>query len=74
MVQIQSDAPKDTHTQNLPSKHDVVSKPSLICDFMELYRYLIDDFVIQYCRRLNKKDFTVKSESFQQSEKARENI
>jgi len=23
-------------------------KPSLICDFMELYRYLIDDFVIQY--------------------------
>jgi CRISPR/Cas system-associated endonuclease Cas1 len=31
-------------------------KPSLICDFMELYRYLIDDFVIQYCKRLQKKD------------------
>lgn len=31
-------------------------KPSLICDFMELYRYLVDDFVIQYCRRLKRKD------------------
>ncbi len=36
-------------------------KPSLICDFMELYRYLVDDFVIQYCRKLKRKDFTVKS-------------
>lgn len=26
-------------------------KPSLICDFQELYRYLIDDFVIQYCKK-----------------------
>jgi CRISPR-associated protein Cas1 len=24
-------------------------KPSLVCDFQELYRYLIDDFLIQYC-------------------------
>jgi CRISPR-associated protein Cas1 len=39
-------------------------KPSLICDFMELYRYLVDDFVIQYCRRLSRKDFSVKSEDF----------
>ena len=38
-------------------------KPSLVCDFEELYRYLIDDFVIQYCQRLRKGDFTVKSES-----------
>jgi len=22
-------------------------KPSLVCDFQELYRYLVDDFVIQ---------------------------
>ncbi|MEM2915209.1 MAG: CRISPR-associated endonuclease Cas1 [Candidatus Bathyarchaeia archaeon] len=23
------------------------AKPSLVCDFMELYRYLVDDFIIQ---------------------------
>lgn len=38
-------------------------KPSLVCDFEELYRYLIDDFVIQYCKRLRKRNFTVKAES-----------
>ena len=37
-------------------------KPSLVCDFQELYRYLIDDFVIQYCQNLAKRDFTFKSE------------
>jgi len=37
-------------------------KPSLVCDFMELYRYLIDDFLIQYCQKLKRKDFIVKSE------------
>lgn len=39
-------------------------KPSLICDFQELYRYLVDDFVIQYCRELKKRDFVTKSEDF----------
>ena len=37
-------------------------KPSLVCDFEELYRYLIDDFVIQYCKKLAKRDFTFKTE------------
>ena len=37
-------------------------KPSLVCDFQELYRYLIDDFVIQYCENLVKRDFTFKTE------------
>jgi len=46
-------------------------KPSLICDFQELYRYLIDDFVIQYCRKLNRKDFTVKSEDFSTKRKGK---
>ncbi|MDH5267053.1 MAG: hypothetical protein OEW62_05160, partial [Candidatus Bathyarchaeota archaeon] len=32
------------------------------CDFMELYRFLIDDFVIQQCRKYTKKDFTHKRE------------
>ena len=31
---------------------------------MELYPYLIDDFVIQFCHNLQKKDFTIKSEDF----------
>ena len=34
-------------------------KPSLVCDFMEIYRYLIDDFLIERCRKLCKKDFVV---------------
>jgi len=42
----------------------VVGRPSLVCDFMEPYRYLVDDFVIQYCRKLQKKDFIMKSEGF----------
>jgi CRISPR/Cas system-associated endonuclease Cas1 len=39
-------------------------KPSLICDSMELDRYLVDDSVVQYCRKLQKKDFVIKSEDF----------
>jgi len=39
-------------------------KPSLICDFQELYRHLIDDFVIQYCGDLGKEDFGLKTEDF----------
>ena len=27
-------------------------KPSLVCDFQELYRYLVDDFIIGYCKDL----------------------
>jgi len=34
-------------------------KPSLVCDFQELYRYLIDDFLIKRCQKLRKKDFVV---------------
>jgi CRISPR-associated protein Cas1 len=37
-------------------------KPSLVCDFQELYRYFIDDFVIQYCQKLAKRDFIFKTE------------
>jgi CRISPR-associated protein Cas1 len=32
-------------------------KPSLVCDFQELYRYLIDDFLIERCQKFHKKDF-----------------
>jgi CRISPR-associated protein Cas1 len=37
-------------------------KPSLVCDFQEIYRHLIDDFVIQYCQDLSRKDFKTKKE------------
>jgi len=46
-------------------------KPSLICDFQEIYRYLIDDFIIQYCRKLNRKDFIVKSEDLSTKRKGK---
>ncbi len=28
-------------------------------DFMELYRYLIDDFLIERCQKLHKNDFVL---------------
>ncbi len=34
-----------------------------VYDFIERYRYLIDDFSIDYCRNLRTKDFTVKTEN-----------
>jgi CRISPR-associated protein Cas1 len=38
--------------------------PSLVCDFQELYRYLVDDFVIDYCRNVKPKDFVLKTEAY----------
>jgi CRISPR-associated protein Cas1 len=34
-------------------------KPSLVCDFQELYRYLIDDYLIERAQKMHKKDFVV---------------
>jgi CRISPR/Cas system-associated endonuclease Cas1 len=48
-----------------------MGKPSLICDFMELYRYLIDDFLIQYCRNLKPSDFTLKTENLSTRKKGK---
>jgi len=39
-------------------------KPSLACDFMELYRCLVDDFLIQYAENLRKSDFVMQREGF----------
>jgi CRISPR-associated protein Cas1 len=36
-----------------------VGKPSLVCDFQELYRYLTDDYLIERCHKLHKKDFVL---------------
>lgn len=38
-------------------------KPSLVCDFMELYRYLVENFLIQNSANFKKKDFITKRES-----------
>jgi CRISPR-associated protein Cas1 len=36
--------------------------PSLVCDFQELYRYLVDDIVIEYCKGVKADDFVLKTE------------
>lgn len=46
-------------------------KASLVCDFQELYRYLIDDFVIQYCQKLAKRDFVFKTEKMPAQKKGK---
>lgn len=46
-------------------------KPSLIFDFMELYRYLVDDFVIQFCLKLQEKDFEMKTEDYSTNRKGK---
>jgi len=46
-------------------------KPSLVCDFEELYRYLVDDFVLQYALKLSDKDFVLKNEDFGFSRKGK---
>ena len=46
-------------------------KPSLVCDLQELYRYLVDDFVIQFCQDLKDRDFMVKSESVSRKRKGK---
>jgi CRISPR/Cas system-associated endonuclease Cas1 len=40
-------------------KTEQFGKPSLVCDFQELYRYLIDDFFIKRRKKFHKKDFVV---------------
>jgi CRISPR/Cas system-associated endonuclease Cas1 len=45
--------------------------PNRVCDLQELYRYLMDDFVIQFCQDLKEKDFTVKSESVSRKRKGK---
>lgn len=46
-------------------------KPSLVCDMEELYRYLVDGFVVDYCQDLRKKDFVSKVEDVSRSRRGR---
>ena len=36
-------------------------RPSLVCDFMELYRHLVDGFLFEYCQELKPGDFVAKT-------------
>jgi len=51
--------------------YEFVRALSLVCDLQELYRYLVDDFVIQFCQGLREKDFNVKSESVSRKRKGK---
>jgi CRISPR/Cas system-associated endonuclease Cas1 len=46
-------------------------KPSFVCDLQELYRYLIDDFAIQFCHGLKRQDFILKPETFSSGRKGK---
>jgi len=45
--------------------------PSLVCDFQELYRHLVDDFVIQYCKHVKNSDFMLKTENCTSSKRGK---
>jgi CRISPR-associated endonuclease Cas1 len=36
---------------------DLDNRPNLVCDLQEPYRYLIDDFLIDFCSDLKTRDF-----------------
>ena len=57
-----SKAHLETHLGFLHSL--IRARPSLVCDFVELYRYLIDDFLIGYSQNLKPVDFRAKTEVF----------
>ena len=45
--------------------------PSLVCDFQELYRHLVDDFVIQCCSTVEARDFVLKTEECTSNKRAK---
>jgi len=46
-------------------------KPSLVCDFQEIYRYLIDDFVVKCSKELTPRDFITKTEVLSRNKRAK---
>ncbi len=46
-------------------------RPSLVCDFIELYRYLIDGFLLEYARNLKPKQFVLEAEDFSRRRKGK---
>ena len=46
-------------------------KPSLVCDFQELYRHLVDDFVIEQYLKISKRDFVLRNEDYSANKKGK---
>ena len=42
-----------------------------MCDFQELYRHLIDDFVVEYCKSVEASDFVLKTEDYSVNRKGK---
>jgi CRISPR-associated endonuclease Cas1 len=42
-------------------------KPSMVCDLLEIYRFLIDDFLIQHYSKKNEKSLVTKYETLSKS-------
>jgi CRISPR/Cas system-associated endonuclease Cas1 len=42
-----------------------------VCDFQELYRHLIDDFVVEYCKSVEASDFVLKTEDYSVNRKGK---
>ena len=52
--------------------HEIaVGKPSLSLDFLELYRSLMDNFMLDYARNLKPRDFVLRDEDFSTNRKAK---
>lgn len=45
--------------------------PSLVCDFEDIYRYLVDDFLIGFCRSVKARDFILKAEDYSRTKKGK---
>jgi CRISPR/Cas system-associated endonuclease Cas1 len=59
------------HTTNIKTRaylgfmrSEQFGKPSLVSDMVELYRYLIDNLIIEFSQALTPKSFKVKTEWF----------
>jgi len=52
--------------------HEIaVGKSGLALDFLELYRYLMDDFILSYARNLKPRDFVLKDEDLSVNRKGK---
>jgi CRISPR-associated endonuclease Cas1 len=52
--------------------HEIArDKPSLVLDFLELYRYLMDNFILNYARNLKSRDFVLKNEDYSTNRKGK---
>jgi CRISPR-associated protein Cas1 len=45
--------------------------PSLVCDFEDIYRYLVDDFLVGFCRSVKARDFILKAEDLSSTKKGK---